>query len=436
MSRPRKVALLIETSNSYARELLQGVRAWVRENEAWSIRLTEEGRGAAVPDWLQRGWDGQGVIARVESTLIARRLKATGLPVIDVSAALPKLVFPRVATDVTAAAQLAADHLAQRGLRSFAYCGDRRFDWARRRGEAFATVVGKLDCGCVLFAPKPATVDEEIDEIARWLRTLPRPVGVFACLDPRGQQILAACRQAGLQVPDEVAVIGVHNDELLCDLSDPPLSSVMPDARRAGYEAAALLARAMQGRRVRVALHEIPPVGVAARQSTDLGAVGDPRIAQVLRLMRDRAAAGINVVDVLRAVPMARTVLERRFKAVVGTSPHAHLRRLRMERVRELLVRTSLPVGEIALATGFEHVEYLSAMFRRECGLTPRAYRAKHTTGGEVVPRPSPYGPGAAVPGGEGKTEVFHGLGTSGGTSSFAGNSPRIIRPASPVSFR
>lgn len=383
MPAPRKVALLIETSNSYARELLQGVQAWVRENGGWTIRLTEQGRGAAVPAWLRSGWDGHGVIARVESPGIARRLRATGLPVIDVSAALQRLVFPRVATEAAGVAGLAADHLAQRGFGHFAYCGDRRYHWARRRGEAFAAAVRRLGGTCGLFSPEPGAMDEEIGAIARWLRTLPRPVGVLACLDGRGQQVLAACRQAGLSVPDQIAVIGVHNDELLCELCDPPLSSVIPNARRAGYEAAALLATAMRGRRLPVVLHEIAPVGVAARHSTDVGAVDDPKLAQVLRLMRERAADGGSVKELLRAVPMARTALERRFRAVLGTSPHAHMRRLRMERVRELLVRTSLPVGEIAVATGFEHIEYLSAMFRRECGMTPREFRARHSVGGD-----------------------------------------------------
>lgn len=290
MRAAREVALLIETSNRYARELLRGVRVWVREHEAWTIRLTEQGRGAAVPDWL-RGWDGDGVIARVESVAIARQLRATGLPVIDVSAALTRLAIP---------------------------------------------------------------------------------------LDLRGQQVLVACRLAGLTVPDEVAVIGVHNDELLCDLCDPPLSSVMPNAQRAGYEAAELLPRAMAGKKLARALHQIAPLGVAARQSTDIGAVGDTKIAGAVRSMRQQAASGANVGDVLRAVPMARTALERRFKTALGTSPHAHLRKLRVERVQELLSSTSLPVGEIAAATGFEHPEYLSAMFRRECGMSPRDFRARN----------------------------------------------------------
>ncbi len=377
MKKVPKVALLIETSNSYARELLHGVRAWVREHGPWAIRLTEQGRGAAVPAWL-RGWDGDGVIARVENAPIARELRATGLPVIDVSAALPRLMFPRVATETEGAARLAAEHLAERGLRNFAYCGDRRFHWARRRGAAFARVTRAGGGRCTVFAPLPGPVDDEVGEIARWLKTLPLPVGVLASLDLRGQQVLAACRLAELAVPDEVAVIGVHNDELLCDLCDPPLSSVIPNAQRAGHTAAALLARAMAGKKIPVALHEIPPLGVAARQSTDLAAVGDPKIAGAVRFMREQAAGGANVGDVLRAVPMARTALERRFKAALGTTPHAHLRKLRIERVQQLLVSTSLPVGEIAAATGFEHPEYLSAMFRRECGVSPFEFRARH----------------------------------------------------------
>lgn len=369
--------MLIETSNSYARELLHGVREWVREHGPWAIRLTEQGRGAAAPAWL-RGWDGDGVIARVENTRIGRELLATGLPVIDVSAALPRLVFPRVATDAEGAARLAATHLIERGLRHFAYCGDRRFHWARRRGDAFAEATRAVGGRCPQFTPRLGPVDVEVGEIAEWLKTLPRPVGVLASLDLRGQQVLAACRLAGLVVPEEVAVIGVHNDELLCELCDPPLSSVIPNAQRAGHAAAALLARAMAGKKVPLALHEIAPLGVAARQSTDLAAVGDPKLSGAVRFMREQAAGGANVADVLRAVPMARTTFERRFKAVLGMTPHSHLRKLRIERVQHLLVSTRLPVREIAASLGFEHPEYLSAMFRRECGLRPLEFRARY----------------------------------------------------------
>jgi LacI family transcriptional regulator len=180
---------------------------------------------------------------------------------------------------------------------------------------------------------------------------------------------------AGLAVPDDVAVIGVHNDELLCELCDPPLTSVIPDAPRAGCVAAELLARKMKGRRLAVRLHEIAPLGWR-RDNRPMWARWATQRSRV-RFMRQQAAGGANVGDVLRAVPMARTALERRFKAALGTTPHAHLRKLRIERVKDLLARTSLPVGEIATATDFEHPEYLSAVFQRECGVTPREFRAR-----------------------------------------------------------
>lgn len=374
---PPKVALLIESSNSYGRQLLRSVRAWERAHGPWSIRLTEQGRGAGAPGWL-RHWDGDGIIARVDSMRFARALRATGLPVIDVSAGLPRLVFPRVSTEAVGVARLAAAHLLERGLRHFAYCGDRNLVWARRRGRTFAEAVRNAGYRCSVLSPGAETVDGMVELIAGWLKTLVKPVGILACIDLRGQQVLSACRLAGFSVPNEVAVIGVHNDELVCDLCDPPLTSVITNSARTGFLAAELLDRAMRGQKLPLVFHEIEPLGVAARQSTDLAALTDNKVAAAVLFMRRQAAAGANVGDVLRAVPMARTALERRFKAVVGTTPHAHLRKLRIERVQQLLTTTNTPIGEIAAQTGFEHTEYLSVMFRRECGISPRQYRERH----------------------------------------------------------
>jgi|APLak6261667961_1056064.scaffolds.fasta_scaffold00209_8 LacI family transcriptional regulator len=381
MPRRRKVALLIETSNTYARELLHGVRAWLRERKSWNIRLSEMGRGAGAPTWL-REWVGDGIIARVTSARMAADLRATGRPVVDVAAALRAPVFPRVVTDSAAATQLALDHLRERGIRQFAFCGDRRFWWSEQRQEFFVRQVAAAGLACAVYPGRSARPgsDAELENIARWLKTLPKPVGVLACYDVRGQQVLEACALAGLAVPDEVAVIGVHNDELLCDLCEPPLSSVIPNARRAGYEAASLLARLMDGEKVPVETRWIEPVGVASRQSTDVVAVNDPKVSAAVRFIRNHATEGIDVGAVLAAVPMARTVLERKFKRLLGCTPHEQILRTKLARVRAMLAETDLPVALIAERTGFEHTEYLSVAFRRETGLTPRAYRTKHRT--------------------------------------------------------
>ncbi len=381
----RKVALLVETSNSYGRELLHGVRAWGREQHAWSMRLSEHGRGAGLPPWL-KAWRGDGIIARVDNAAIAAALRRCRVPVVDVSAALAAPVFPRVVTDSAAATGLAAEHLRERGFRHFAYCGDAQFNWSARRGRYFSTQVKAMGAVVAHFeqpAAKSGPAGAEVEQAAlvAWLRALPKPVGVLACYDVRGQQVLEACHEAGLAVPDEVAVMGVHNDELLCDLCDPPLTSVIPDARRAGYEAAALLEQMMNGADVPVETRLIEPVGVAARQSTDVVAVADDRVSAAVRFIRERAVSGIDVQDVLRAVPMSRTLLERKFKQLIGHSPHEHILRVRMERVKALLVSTELSVGAIAERVGIEHPEYLSVAFRRATGHSPREYRTRHRAG-------------------------------------------------------
>jgi LacI family transcriptional regulator len=214
------------------------------------------------------------------------------------------------------------------------------------------------------------------DEIGRWLLSLPRPVGVMACYDIRARHVLDACRRVGLAVPDQVAVIGVDNDEFLCNLAEPPLSSVAPDTRRTGYEAAALLDRLMSGReRPRGQAIFVEPLGVVARRSTDVLAVGDPDVSAAVRFIREHACQGIAVKDLLARVPLSRRVLEGRFRKLLGRTPHEEIARIRFERVRQLLRETRLPLEEVARRSGFRNAEYLSTAYRREFGTAPSVYR-------------------------------------------------------------
>jgi LacI family transcriptional regulator len=381
----RKVALLIETSNRYGRDLLYGVRDWMREGERWAIRFTEQGRRAPLPTWL-KDWQGDGIIARVDSPQIAAALRRTRLPVVDVSAERFSSEFSRVSIDNGAVARLAAEHLATKGFLDFAYCGDRRFLWSRQRGVEFRRCLAEKGRRCVDFGEPAGTAkpgsDAEIRAIARWLKGLPKPVGVFACYDGRALQVLEACQLLGLHVPDQVAVLGVDNDELVCELANPPLSSVQPNARRSGYEAAALLARLMGGEKKAVApTHQVQPVRVVERQSTDVVAVADVKVAAALKFIRLHACEGMDVGDVLRAVPMSRTRLEQKFKALLGHSPHRQLVQQRIARVKHLLAESKIAISEVAEQAGFDNASYLSVAFRRETGLSPFAYRAKHGAG-------------------------------------------------------
>jgi LacI family transcriptional regulator len=363
----RRIALFIETSNAYARGLLRGIQAYAREHGSWSSHLPELGRGDRRLAWLS-DWEGDGIIARVENAAIARAVAAKNLPAIDVSAArrLPEL--PWVETDDAAIAQLAAEHLRGRGLRHFAFYGNAVFAWSRARERHFAAAI--RDAGLEYHGtPRRAGLES-------WLLSLPRPVGLFAGYDIAGRELLEACRAAGVRVPEQAAVLGVDNDDLLCELAVPSLTSIIPNTLRTGYEAAALLDRWMSGESIPPEGHFIPPLGVAERQSTEVLAVNDPIVAQAVRFIREHAQEGITVAAVARSAGTSRRVLEHRYRKALGWSPHEEIVRSRLRFVQRLLVETELPIAQIAHRAGFEHAEYLTVLFKRECGVTPREYRA------------------------------------------------------------
>ncbi len=378
---PKRVALVFETTNAYARALLIGIGDYVLSHGPWSLHFAELGANDAPPPWLA-SWDGDGVIFRGESQHIAKLIDRLKVPKVDLTPSRLLGNSPWVKADDAAVANLAAQHFTERGFREFAFCGDARFSWSRRRGDRFAQLVRATGHSCHEYKPtrRLPNSDVEVDEIAAWLSGLPKPVAVFACYDNRGQQVLEACRRTALAVPEEVAVLGVDNDEVLCVLSPPPLSSVILNPRRAGWEAASLLALMMRGERVVADPLLIPPVGIATRQSSDMLAVGDARIAVALAYIRDHACEGIRVSDVLRQCPMARRALEQKFRHFIGRTPRQEILRIRLNRVKELLVGTELHVGEIAERTGFEP-ENLSAVFRQETKLAPSEYRRRYGLG-------------------------------------------------------
>jgi LacI family transcriptional regulator len=261
-----------------------------------------------------------------------------------------------------------------------AFCGDAGFNWSVWRGQHFENIVRDAGAKCHVHESKSRwdssySWNREKRRLATWLQGLPRPVGIMACYDIKAQQVLDVCRELEIAVPEEAAVIGVDNDRLLCDLADPPLSSVICNTHRTGYEAASLLDRLMSGEPVPPEAHLIKPQGIETRQSTDILAIDDPHVAVAARFIREQACAGIQVSDVLQYVPYSRRVLDRRFLDSLGRTPHEEITRLRIDRVKQLLVETALPLSVIASRAGFEHDEYMTVAFKKQVGLPPSHYR-------------------------------------------------------------
>lgn len=374
----RQVALIVETSNAYARNLLRGIVRFGREHTPWSLFTVEQSRGQSAPEWVSN-WRGDGILARIETPQVAEAVMASGLPAVDLSAGRFAPSLPWVETDDVAIARQAFEHLAERGFTSFAFCGDDRFRWSQDRGAEFARLVRSRGARLHTLPPKAQHEDvaRQVEQLEQWVMGLPKPVGVFACYDIRGQQVLDACRNRGIAVPEQVAVIGVDDDDLLCQLAYPPLSSVRPNARLTGYQAAEMLEGMMSGTPPESVENRVPPLGVTARQSTDILAVDDDLVAQSLRHIREHACDPISVNDLLKVVPVSRRVLEQRFEKAVGHSPHAEIVASRVARVKQLLLESDLSLETIASRTGFEHPEYLTVLFKREVGEPPGRFRRR-----------------------------------------------------------
>jgi LacI family transcriptional regulator len=220
-------------------------------------------------------------------------------------------------------------------------------------------------------------------QLTAWIRQLPKPVGLMACSDHHAQRILDACQRARLAVPEEVAVIGVDDDEEICRLSNPPLTSVILNSEKAGYEGAKLLAKLMRGRGKsgKPEVFLIPPVGIATRRSTDVTAINDPLIANAARFIRERACRGVTVEELLSEFKTSRSVFYQRFHDTLGRSPHYEILRVQLDRVKNLLCQTTLPLKTIAEMAGFNNPNYLSVAFKREVGQTPGEFRRQQNGG-------------------------------------------------------
>jgi LacI family transcriptional regulator len=382
----RHVALLIESSRAYGRGLLSGVARYVHTHRHWSVYVQVRGSEDPAPPWL-RGWKGDGILARVEDRTMERAVHRAGVPTIDLRGNLDLKRIPLLETNDRSVARLAFEHLAARGFRQFAYCGYAGANYSERRLRYFPEFVRSLGHCCHDYQSPPGnqsglSAREQLavlfeKELLGWLRSLPRPTGIMACNDTRGQQVLNACRALGIAVPEEIAVIGVDNDELLCELSSPPLSSVAPDTEGIGYQAALLLDQMMDGRAAPARKTFIEPRGVVARQSTDILAIDDADVAAAVRVIREQACTGIDVADVVAQVQLSRRSLERRFRKYLGRSPNEEIVRVQVQRVHDLLTDTDLPLGTIARLAGFEHAPYMSAVFRKHTGQMPRQVRRK-----------------------------------------------------------
>jgi LacI family transcriptional regulator len=275
---------------------------------------------------------------------------------------------------------MAAEHLLSSGFRHFGCCSYRRTPWARQRAEDFDEQIRATGFSVSEYRmPAPAQIDwpKERFAMSKWLESLPKPVGVMACNDDIGVQVIEACKLAALAVPDTVGVIGADNDELVCGLADPAMSSVAVNFERAGYESALVLDRLMH-RECHVPRQiVVQATHIVVRRSTDVVAAEDAAVARALRFIRDQVRGPVLVGDVALAAGLSRRVLERRFRHEINSSVQKEIRRVRIDQIARLLLETHLPVSEIAESLQFADLQHFARYFRASKQVSPLSYRCK-----------------------------------------------------------
>lgn len=369
------MTVLVPASTGWGRGIIKGVAAFANRNGPWHLHVDPDGGRRPLP----HGWSGDGIIARLSTPKVAAAILETGVPVVNVSGIMlngPAAHVARVCNDLRASGELAASHLLDRGFQNFAYVGLPKLAYVHEHQQSFADGLARAGFTCHVHALGAAleTVGRP-SRLLQWLASLPKPVGVLTWANAQGRAVVDACRRARLLVPEDVAVLSGDDDELLCETCLPRLSAIAVSAEQIGEKAAELLQRMIDRRPLPPLPIAVPPIGIITRQSTDTLAIDHPDLVQAVGFIRDHATKPIHVEDVLRAVPISRRTLERAFQESLGRSPADEIRRVRLERAKQLLATTDMPVPKVAVASGFGNGGYLATVFKQATGMTPLKYR-------------------------------------------------------------
>lgn len=386
VSRSRKrILLIVEMSRSHGRGIAEGISIYTTQHTDWLVNFESRSVFERNPDWL-KNWSVDGVISRSASKRLENSISAMKIPYVELFRDGPG----DVESDGDLVGKKAAQHLISRGLSQFAFYAPANIWWLDWRCRGFIDTLQAAGFEPIIYPGfkrrtkllLPFWEQAFREDLIRWLRTLPRPIGVYSPTDILASRVLDACMSADIRVPEEIAVLGTDDDTLVCNLTSPKLSSFDLNSCQIGYEAAALLDQKLRNRNYR---HEstilVPPLEVSIRQSTDILAIPDIDTAHAVRLIREFAHKGITVSEVTNQVGMTTRELERQFIKWLGHSPAKEILYSRLKIAKKLLVETDNSVELVGKKSGFPSPHYFVHVFHREEHLTPRQYRIKHRTG-------------------------------------------------------
>lgn len=386
MAKEPRVILLIVPARAFDRGLLRGIARYANEHGPWTFlreppHYRRIGWKKRVSDRLRTGKVDGIVIREPQRIEDILRISIPGICAPVTRRTVDGMV--NIVTDNDAVGRMGAEHLLDRGFRHFAFCGFEGIHWSWKRAEAFEARIAEAGFTANVYQqPKSRDIqglwEKEQPYLSGWLKSLPKPVGLMACNDDRGQHIIDTCHAEGVGVPNEVAVIGIDNDEFVCELTNPPLSSICLNAEAAGYRAAGILDVIMSGKQVQDTTVVGGPTYVVARKSTDIMLIEDTQVVKALRYIRQNGQKSLHVASVADVLPISRRSLEQRFRKALGRSVHEQIRFERVDRIARLLVETNISIAHIAHTLSFSSTKQLDRVFARGKGMTPSGYRRQY----------------------------------------------------------
>jgi LacI family transcriptional regulator len=375
-----RVAIFIESTRVYSRELIRGIAQYNRENRNWDVEFTPRGLNEPFPAWI-KDWQGDGVLARINNKRLFHILSHKNFPVIDLRRSFTSPHIPQIGPDDQTAITILYEFFRRRGFHRFGFVGLPPHEHVSMdlRRETCRQIVTENNLMFSELEINPSEFEGNRNygyrKLVQWLKNLPQHVAVITCNDDIALQVLNACRKTNRIVPNDIAVAGIGNDDCLCELAMPTLTSVDLNPKRIGYEAAEMLQKMMSAGFTPPKATFVKPNFIVSRMSTNVIATDDQIINTALQLIGSQACDGLRVKDVLRHVRLSRMTLENRFKIVLGHTVFQEILNVRLQRVKELLTTTDLTIKEITTLSGFNHPEHLMRVFHQQFGQTMKEFR-------------------------------------------------------------
>ncbi|ATL49269.1 transcriptional regulator [Chitinophaga caeni] len=381
-----RIILLTDFTEDYANGLLKGIVNYSKGRGSWvlckmplSYREVHEVEG--VLEWALK-WKADGIIAQFYNSDNVKIFQENGIAAIAQDFKQRFTDIPNITGDHYLAGKMGAAYFIKKGFQHFGFYGFKGIVWSEERCEGFKNELEKNGFHDRFFEYQNEESTDlwyyESAPLMDWLRNLPKPAAVMTCDDHQGHHIIEVCNQAGIQIPDEIAVLGVDNDEIICTLSDPQLSSIHQDVEQGGYEAARLMESMIERPGD---LHDdviVNPTHIVTRKSTDVYATQDAQISIVLKYIHQNLDRKLNVNELLKLVPLSRRLLESRFKNATNYSIYSYILNLKIEKFAEKLLETNSPIVEIAIEMGFIEYKNISRQFKAKMGCTPTEYRSRY----------------------------------------------------------